>query len=334
MKSVLRSRLLFFALLIAAAFLSTPMYALSCGDPVLTNTVLNQDLNCTGAMLAGSGAALTVYSGVTLDLNGHTISCTDPSGYQGSCQTTKDAVEIADGISIFQAHNVTIQGPGTIKGFTTGITATGGSGIRILGVTITGPAPTPNAPPSARVYRNNGIMIYGVPCPLTSTFVPSASIVYNNISQQTSGVVVEGSGCVQVIANQIHDNIGTQGDGIDLISSSNNTVTDNQVVNNGSSLYAVRGSGIAVYGFGSNVSSGNQIVNNSANGNCGNGIWVGDSAINNNVALNFALNNATTPACGTILYDVNGLGQGPGNIWNTNNTCKTQSGGIPPGVCP
>jgi parallel beta-helix repeat protein len=78
--------------------------ALSCGDTISSDTTLTADLNCT----SGWTALYVPVSGVTIRLNGHTLSG-----------------DIAlEGISVFEAGKVRILGPGRITGFWTGINAT------------------------------------------------------------------------------------------------------------------------------------------------------------------------------------------------------------------
>src|SRR4029453_157874 len=74
-------------------------------------------------------------SNVTLDLAGHTLSCTG-SGFAGSCQGpefTSRGVTIAP-----QLTGITLKGPGTIPGFDNGVVITG-SNAHVKGLTIAGP---------------------------------------------------------------------------------------------------------------------------------------------------------------------------------------------------
>src|SRR5579883_1710570 len=70
-------------MLIAGFLMSARAYALSCGDTVTANTTLTADLNC----VASSGLIIGA-NNVTIDLNGHTISCNDIHGYMGSYQNS------------------------------------------------------------------------------------------------------------------------------------------------------------------------------------------------------------------------------------------------------
>jgi parallel beta-helix repeat protein len=104
-----------FAVLLLCA-LTTPFsaFALSCGDTVTTNVRLNADLHCA----TGTFALHVPTSGVTIDLNGHTIG-----GDTG-----------IPGISLYDASDVTIVGPGKIRDFAVGIYATRSHGLRVIGV--------------------------------------------------------------------------------------------------------------------------------------------------------------------------------------------------------
>ena len=82
--------------------LSTQAFAVSCGDVLISNTTLTADLHCTTGWYALEIGA----DGVTLDLNGHTLSGT---------------ADLA-GVVVSGRNNVQIKGNGgVIKGFWAGI---------------------------------------------------------------------------------------------------------------------------------------------------------------------------------------------------------------------
>ena len=89
-------------------------YALACGDTLSSDTTLTADLHCT----TGWNALYMPVGGVTLRLNGHTIS-----GGIG-----------LEGVSVFTASNVRILGPGRITGFWTGVNATRADYLTVQGV--------------------------------------------------------------------------------------------------------------------------------------------------------------------------------------------------------
>lgn len=92
--------------------------ALACGDTVASDVTLTADLHCT----TGWNALYLPVSGVTLRLNGHTLS-----GDIG-----------LEGLSIFRASNVRILGPGRISGFWTGVNATAADYLTVQGVDFDG----------------------------------------------------------------------------------------------------------------------------------------------------------------------------------------------------
>jgi hypothetical protein len=106
--------LLFVALLAATASAS----ALSCGDVITQNTVLDADLNC-----AGGDAALTIARhGVVLDLNGHRIS--------GGNDTA--------GVVIDDVRDASVRGPGRFEGLRVGVEATRSEGLRVTELDFVG----------------------------------------------------------------------------------------------------------------------------------------------------------------------------------------------------
>ena len=105
--AVLVTSLMLFAIPASAAHLS-------CGDTVTTDTTLDADLICAGTPGLIIGAA-----GITIDLNGHTISGTAC----GFCHGIRngDFSATANPSPTFGFDDVKIKGPGTIIGFEQGI---------------------------------------------------------------------------------------------------------------------------------------------------------------------------------------------------------------------
>lgn len=95
-----------FALALAALLLAwhPQARAIACGDTVATDVTLAADLHCS----SGWVALYVPTSGVTIRLNGHTLSGT--SALQG--------------IQVLNASRVTIIGPGRITGFWVGVNST------------------------------------------------------------------------------------------------------------------------------------------------------------------------------------------------------------------
>lgn len=100
------------------ALASAPLCAappLACGDTVAADVSLSSDLHCTtGTGGWGSPVLEVVADGVTIDLNGHTLS--GPAGL--------------DGIAVKGRSKVAIRN-GTIKGFRTGIDSFDTSGLNV-----------------------------------------------------------------------------------------------------------------------------------------------------------------------------------------------------------
>lgn len=101
------------ALSLLACALALDAAAVSCGDTITSNLVLTADLHCT----SGYTALYVPVPGVTIDLNGHTLSGDVALG----------------GIELNEADGTVIKGPGVIKGFWVGV-----NGVRSDGVTIHG----------------------------------------------------------------------------------------------------------------------------------------------------------------------------------------------------
>ena len=325
-------------LVLLAALLSMPAYALSCGDTVTANTTLTADLVCTS-----SNGLIVGASGVTINLNGFTISCHDLHGYLGSCQNSSTTTPLLNfnGIQSTGNNQVVVLGPGTITGFSVGVRLVNGNGLDVIGATITGPAPSIDFPVTERLLTI-GVLIRSTTCSINSFAVGWSAIVeLNDISQQTQGVQLDLANCVLVAGNQIHDNRGAFGDthAIDLISSSFNVISTNFAARNGRNV----GNDNGIQAFNASnggASTSNQIVFNYVIQNCGDGIALRNGASFNNVAANTVLNNGNSVQGGLCVlpsspfYDLADRNEGSGNIWNPNNACITQSPGIPAGVCP
>lgn len=103
------------ALLLACALIAPgSAFALSCGDTVTSDVTLTADLHCT----TGWTALYVPTPGVTINLNGHTLSGT--TGLAG--------------ITVQHASDVSIKGPGTIKGFWAGVNTLRSDALTIAGI--------------------------------------------------------------------------------------------------------------------------------------------------------------------------------------------------------
>ena len=113
-----------------------PLLALQCGDSVSGNVTLMADLVCVNQ----SGLKVSA-DNTTINLNGHSISCTGP-GFAGSCQGPVGAPVSGLPVGIFSLNHdhVTVIGPGTVSGFAFGVELDGGKGLDVQQVTVDGPA--------------------------------------------------------------------------------------------------------------------------------------------------------------------------------------------------
>jgi parallel beta-helix repeat protein len=302
--------------------------AVNCGDSVNGNVILTSDLNC-------SSTGLTVSASFThINLNGHTISCSG-GGYGGSCQMTGGPA----GIASYHHDFVEITGPGTINGFAVGIVLQSGLGFFVTNVKVTGP-PQTDVIVNPRPQETVGMAIGSTSCFFPFAPIPSVVLWANDVSHHNMGIQLSQVGCAIVRENNVHDNNGpADSHGIDVIDATNSLIDRNQVhANGGNSSAGNPDSGITLLAGGS---SGNTIVNNTVTGNCGNGIVAFNGAQNNDIRNNVARFNPTSllPQCRPAsvdlpkFFDLAEFNEGPGNIWNSNNKCRTQSAGIPAGVC-
>jgi parallel beta-helix repeat protein len=319
----------FLPVLALALYPTLSRAAVNCGDFVSGNVTLTADLNC-------STTGLTVAASFThINLNGHTISCSTGSGYGGSCQVNGGPV----GIGSYHHDFVEITGPGVIKGFTVGIAMQSGLGFLVNNVTVTGP-PQTDVLLNPRPQETVGIAIAKTSCFFPFAPVPSALLWSNDVSNHNMGIQLTQADCAIVTQNSVHDNNGpADSHGIDVINTASSTIDRNLVhANGGNNSLGNPDSGITLLAAGS---SGNTVQNNTVLNNCGDGIVAFNGAANNNVMNNVARFNATSlsPQCRPAsvdlpkFFDLAEFNQGPGNTWNPNNQCRTQSAGIPTGVC-
>jgi len=313
---------------------------LSCGDAVSGNVTLTADLVCINQ------SGLTVATAnTTINLNGHSIVCTG-AGFAGSCQDPVGGSGggFPAGIDSTNYDNVTIQGPGTIAGFWSGILLNGGTGLVVHQVSVTGPLV-----PLAQNFRGRaiGIFLRNISCPNSDPFAPekgtAANIFANDVRNQISGILLLDANCVQVYGNYAINNNGADGNahGIAVAGGGHNSIYRNVVNNNG--LNRIFDSGIYItHAFENNMivpTDHNIVFANIVNHNCGDGIVTGPSGNNTNVLSNTAKFNGVVSTDGQCdpmrespFHDLAQLG-GSGNTWNPSNLCHTQTSNIPAGVC-
>ena len=185
------------SLLFAALFTATgSAFALGCGDELVRDTVLTADLDCHDAAVA-----LTIArSGVTLDLNGHTI--------RGGDRT--NAIELED------VRNVTIRN-GRIVDAGTGVEATRTKGLSVARVELVDVGDGVRLVNSSRAEiannRFDGVVGHAVAVlalPYALTRGGSHSIHDNVVTNSEYGVLLHGRGSAHtLVARNRFDGIGT-----------------------------------------------------------------------------------------------------------------------------
>lgn len=183
------------AALFAVSGLAT---AQSCGQIVESDLRLDRDLHCPDGT-----ALLLARSGVTIDLNGHTIS--------GDADSTA--------INVTALRDVRIVGPGRIQGVGTGV-----EGTRVLGLIVTN-LEFVDVGNGVRLYNSSeaeiawnsfdGVLGHAIAAlALPYSVVPAYgnSIHDNSISNSEYGVLVSGEeGGDAVVAGNAFEAIGTFG---------------------------------------------------------------------------------------------------------------------------
>jgi len=328
----IRFSLVFVAVIFLPLLLMRPgnAYALSCGDTIKMNTTLHAPLVC-------NGVALTVgANNIFLHLNGYSITGSS-SGFEG--------------VNVGGTTNVRIKGPGTITGFTYGVSVFDANGNRTAsnGTKVSHVHFVANSSIGIVFVGGTGNQI------LNNTFInnPCSAIKVDAVSN----ALIVGNAITRSNAPTIGNNCGMQqyptggGLGITVVSTSPGAIVKANSVNH--STY-----GIYVDGFASPVTvtsndfSGNTqdgidvlsqatMENNQANGNGGNGITLANasgslvryntansnrlsgiglgnllgftSGNNNTIKSNRALGNATD-----LFWDQGGTGNcWKGNIFDT-----------------
>lgn len=190
----------------------TPNASVSCGEVIKQSVKLTSNLDCkTDGIIIGA-------DGLTVDLNGHTI--TGPG-----VSTSKVGVMLSD------QDEINIVGPGIIQNFQAGILNTGGQDNKISGVTFTGNqigsfnTGSANTGIEDNLFFGNNIGVAShsaTGSTLTTnlfkgndlagiTFVNSAenSVLYNTIQGSVSGLFFDGQSSQNVVdSNNILDNRG------------------------------------------------------------------------------------------------------------------------------
>lgn len=312
-------------------------YALSCGDTITANTTLQADLGpCPGV-------ALTVgASNITLILNGFSIIAV-PS-------TEPDCTEIVtpcrEGVDVGGTTNVTIKGPGTIRGFSFGVSvfALDGSRKASSGTIVSHVRFVDNSLGIAFVvgsenrvlnntFRNNPCIAIKIDAVTDAQIIGNAIAGSNapplrnscGMQQSPTGggigimVVSTAPGAIVKQNSVTHSTNGFFADSF----VSPITITDNDFCGNTQDGIATlsegtitdnRADGNGRDGISIANGSGSVVQANMANSNGQRGIGLGDlltqpAGNDNRISLNLALGNGTD-----LFWD----GNGSGNCWSRN----------------
>ena len=273
----------------------------------------------TGPITSTFATCITITaSGVTLFLNDQVISCVG-IGFLASCQVFGPGpigIDVGSGLT-----DVAVMGRGTVTGFDTGIRVSSSNAL-IKRVSVTGPkclSPFTCTRPDAVGIEVNG--------------TSGVNLLRNTVENQVDGIHLDdvtcpgGSASCVVNGNASHDNFSLPipCHGITLNGTTGYTLTRNVTFNNGENGF--ENAGIYLV----NGATGNTITNNDSSNNLGFGIAAsGIGTSGNNIVNNVALGNTFIPGLYADLGEVSGAGP---NTWNDNNTCNTETGTVPPGVC-
>jgi Periplasmic copper-binding protein (NosD) len=195
----------------------------SCGETIMEDVTLTSDLEC------GPGDGLTVAaSGITINLNGYSISSSDEAGSEDPSMD----FDGSSGILVANVDDVDITGLGEISGFDTAVTVLGSIGVQIadlqlanngIGVLMSGSEATEI---SRNTLTNNGIAVIS---DLSNHGVIAFNQVVANLEQ---GMLFLGSDINTVAANNMFGN-GDNGIYLDILSNENtidfNTVFGHEV---------------------------------------------------------------------------------------------------------
>ena len=276
----------------------------SCGSVLTANTTLAQDLSC------GSGDGLVIStSGITLDLNGHTIT--------GAGTITPAGIRITPGVS-----GVTVQ-KGAIVGFNTGVVAdtTNESHITKLEVRAVDQGILLANATNALVDKNSvtgagrdGIKVDG----------SDNTVTQNTVTDNTWGVSVSNGST----GNDVSKNVltGNRVDGIAVFDGAGTTLIEKNTVSGGTNGIEITGgasattvsknaaSGASRHGIWVQAdTSGTLLSKNTSSGNGGDGIHV--DSIDTTITKNSASGNA-----GWGIFAVSGVTDGGGNSSSGNGS--------------
>ena len=195
----------------------------SCGETIMEDVTLTSDLEC------GPGDGLIIAaSGITINLNGYSISSSDEAGSEDPSMD----FDGSSGILVANVDDVDITGLGEISGFDRGITFMGSSGGQVtdlqlanndIGVLISGSEATEI---SRNTLTNNGVAV------ISDSSHHSVMAFNQVVANLEQGVLLLGSDMNTVAANNMFGN-GDNGIYLDILSNENtidfNTVFGHEV---------------------------------------------------------------------------------------------------------
>ena len=183
----------------------------SCGSVITQDTTLTRDLNCPGNGL------VVAASGVTVDLNGYTISSSEAGRTAADRMTNFDG---NSGILVSNADHVSIVGLGKIVGFSRGIAFIGSSNGMVEDVAIRdNDAGLYMSGSDRNQISRNSIDDNGVAAVFETS--NEGIVAFNQIIQnKDNGLLFQGSDRNVVAGNNIYDN-GANGVKFDAQSSGN-----------------------------------------------------------------------------------------------------------------
>src|SRR5215212_1790700 len=198
---------------------NNPTAIASCGQLITRDVILSKDIECPGiGMIVGA-------DGITINLNNHKLSLVNNTD-------TSRIPEVEEiGILVPDQKNITIRGPGIITGFDKAIEFAGSERGYVLDLKLTDNNIGLSLKASDRItiYRS---FIEQNTIGIASQSSKDSLVVSNQLSQNTNeGIVLMDSNYFIIGANSL---IGNGNIGIFLdVSSFNNTISSNNVLNHG-----------------------------------------------------------------------------------------------------
>ncbi len=202
------------ALLAGASPAPAPAAVLACGDSIVVDTVLeNNLLDC-----AGDGIVIAA-DGITLDLAGRVVDGT------GGVATA--------GVRLNGRSGVTVTGTGVVREFGTGVAISGGQLNRVTSLVVHGIVVGVEATNSSdNVIDRNTLNAHGLGVTLGGPAATGNTVRGNEIYGSMNGIRVIGANGNTIQDNECHDNT----DGVSLVAGDGNTVRGNQLSRNSTGL--------------------------------------------------------------------------------------------------